>query len=349
MKESIRTLIEGRDLSREETSRVFDIIMAGEATAAQIAGFAVALRMKGETAEEIAGAASSMRRQAVFIDAGGLPVVDTCGTGGDAADTFNVSTAAALVTAGAGVPVAKHGNRAVSSRCGSADVLEALGVAVDAPPDLVETCIREVGIGFLFAPRLHPAMRHAGPARREIGVRTVFNMLGPLTNPAGAKGQLLGVFAPEWTETLAEVLKRLGCRRAFVVHGLDGMDEITTTTTTRVSELRDGAVQTYELDPLRYVPDGGDPESLRGGDPAYNAAIIRSILAGEPGPCRDIVCLNAAAAITAGGKADDLFQGMKLAAESIDSGRALAVLNGLIACTNGLPAGEAPGNREGRG
>jgi anthranilate phosphoribosyltransferase len=244
-----------------------------------------------------------MRRHAVFIDAGGLPVVDTCGTGGDAADTFNISTTAAFVTAGAGVPVAKHGNRAVSSRCGSADVLEELGVAVDAPPDLVETCIRVVGIGFLFAPRLHPAMRYAGPPRKELGVRTVFNMLGPLTNPAGAKG--LGVFAPEWTN-LGRRPEAIGCRRAFVVHGRDGMDEITTTATTRVSELRDGAVRTYELDPLRYIPDGGDSESLRGGEPAYNAAIIRSVLEGETGPRRDIVCLNAAAAIVAGGKADDL-------------------------------------------
>jgi len=334
MHEHIRSVIEGRNLSQEEMNSVFDQIMTGRATSAQIAGLVVALRMKGETVEEIAGAAAAMRRHAVFIDAGGLQVVDTCGTGGDHTDTFNISTAAAFVVAGAGVPVAKHGNRAISSRCGSADVLAELGVNIEAPPDVVEECIAEVGIGFLYAPKLHPAMKNAGPARKELGVRTIFNMLGPLTNPAGAKGQLIGVFAPELTETFAHVLQRLGCRRAFVVHGGDGMDEITSTATTRVSELNAGEIRTYEFEPLRYISDLSEPEALRGGDPALNAAILKQILSGARIPGRDIVCLNAAAAILTGDKAADFSQGMELARDSIDSGKALAVLENLVEHSN---------------
>jgi anthranilate phosphoribosyltransferase len=333
MKKYIKKVIEGQDLNMEEMTEAFDLIMAGGATSSQVAGFIVALRMKGETVEEITGAASSMRRHAIFIDAGGLPVVDTCGTGGDAADTFNISTTAAFVVAGAGVPIAKHGNRAISSECGSADVLAELGVNIEAPPEIVEECIKEMKIGFLYAPKLHPAMKHAGGVRRELGVRTIFNMLGPLTNPAGAKGQILGVFSPELTETFANALKLLGCKRAFVVCGQDGMDEITTTTLTRISELRDSAIRTYELDPLRYINDYSQPESIRGGDPSFNAEIVRRVLSGSDGPCRDIVCLNAACAIVAGGKADDLSMGMELAQVSIDSGRAMSVLKGLIELT----------------
>jgi len=334
MKQYLEKIIEGLDLTQSETSEAFDLIMSGEATAAQIGAFIVALRMKGETVDEIAGGASSMRRHAVFIDTGGRPVVDTCGTGGDACDTFNISTTVSLVVAGAGVPVAKHGNRAISSKCGSADLLIELGVDIKAAPETVEECIRDVGIGFLFAPKLHPAMKHAMGPRRELRVRTIFNMLGPLTNPAGAKGQIIGVFSSELTEALANVLRLLGSRRAFVVYGHDGMDEITTTTTTRVSELCAGKVKTYDLDPLQFMESYAKASDLAGGEPAINAAITRSVLSGEKGPCRDITCLNAAAAIVAGGKADDMTTALKLAQESIDSGKARKALEGLIAATN---------------
>lgn len=333
MKKFIEKLIAGNDLAKDETVEAFDMIMSGQATSAQIAGFIVALRIKGESVEEIAGGASSMRQHAVFVDPGGLPVVDTCGTGGDACDTFNVSTTAAFVVAGAGVPVAKHGNRAISSKCGSADLLSELGVNIEVDAGTVEECIQEVGIGFLYAPKLHPAMKHAMGPRRELGVRTIFNMLGPLTNPSGAKGQIIGVFSPELTEPFAEVLKLLGARRAFVVHGHDGMDEITTTAPTRVSELNQGRVKTYDLDPLGFLDDYADADQLAGGDPASNAAISLGILKGEKGPCRDIVCLNAAAAIAAGGKAEDIKQGWELAAESIDSGSAAKKLEGLVYAT----------------
>ena len=333
MKQYLQKIMERIDLTREEAAQAFDIIMSGEATPAQIGAFIVALRMKGESADEIAGGASSMRRHAVFIDTGGLPVVDTCGTGGDARDTFNISTTAAFITAGAGVPVAKHGNRAVSSKCGSADLLAALGVNIEVPPETVEECIRTVGIGFLYAPKLHPAMKHAMGPRRELGVRTIFNMLGPLTNPAGAKGQIIGVFSPELTEPFANVLRVLGSRRAFIVHGHDGVDEITTTTATRISELANGKVSTYEFDPLPFIGEYADAADLRGGDPATNAAITRDLLSGRKGPRRDIACLNAAAAIAAGGKAADLKQGWALAQASIDSGGALKALDGLIAAT----------------
>ena len=224
MKKYLEAILSGKDLTQSDCAEAFDLIMSGEATPAQIGAFIVALRMKGESVDEVAGGASSMRRHAVFVDCAGLPVVDTCGTGGDSSDTFNVSTTAAFVVAGAGVPVAKHGNRAISSQCGSADVLAELGVNLDVPPEVVEDCVQEAGIGFLFAPRLHPAMKHAMGPRRELGVRTIFNMLGPLTNPAGARSQIIGVFAPELTETFAQVLRLLGSRHAFIVHGHDGMD-----------------------------------------------------------------------------------------------------------------------------
>ncbi len=333
MKTYLSKLIEGRNLTQAETSEAFDVIMSGEATPAQIGAFITALRMKGETVDEIAGGAASMRRHAVFIDAGVLDVVDTCGTGGDSCDTFNVSTTAAFVVAGAGVPVAKHGNRAISSKCGSADLLKELGVNIEVSSTTVEDCVQDVGIGFLYAPKLHPAMKYAMGPRRELGVRTIFNMLGPLTNPAGAKGQIIGVFSAELTEPFAEVLRLLGSRCAFIVHGQDGMDEITTTTTTRISELRDGSVRTYEFDPLPFIDDYASPEDLAGGEAADNARITRDILAGEQGPCRDIVCLNAAAAIVAGGKAEDLKEGWALAQESIDTGAALEKLQQLVEAT----------------
>ena len=335
MKALLQKLLDRQNLSQPEVTGVFDGIMSGQVTPAQIGALLVGLRMKGETVEEIAGAASSMRRHAVFIDPGGLPVVDTCGTGGDSKQTFNISTTAAFIVAGAGVPVAKHGNRAISSQCGSADVLAQLGVNIEAPPEVVEQCIREVGIGFLYAPKLHPAMKHAMGPRRELGVRTIFNMLGPLTNPAGAKGQVLGVFSPQLTEPLAHVLRLLGSRRAFVVHGHDGMDEITTTTATRVSELRDGAVRTYEVDPLQFFEACSEPEEFRGGDPACNADVLTRVLSGEPGGCRHVACINAAAAIVAGGKARDLKEGLALAFASIDGGKAMAALKGLVERSKG--------------
>jgi anthranilate phosphoribosyltransferase len=333
MKQYLQKVTSGEDLTQAEMVEAFDLIMAGEATPAQIAGFIVALRMKGESISEIAGGAESMRRHSVFIDCMGLPVVDTCGTGGDSCDTFNISTTAAFVVAGAGVPVAKHGNRAISSACGSADVLMALGVNLEVTTDVVEDCIRDVGIGFMYAPKLHPAMKHAMGPRRELGLRTIFNMLGPLTNPAGAKGQIIGVFASELTEPFADVLRLLGSKRAFIVHGQDGMDELTTTTTSRVSELNQGSVRTYEFDPIGLIDDYADASDLVGGDPEMNAGITRSILGGEKGPRRDIVCLNAGAAIAAGGKADSLREGWSLAQQSIDSGKALAALEGLVAET----------------
>jgi len=333
MKTFLQKLVEGRDLTQAEAAAAFDLIMSGQATPTQIGALIATLRMKGESVDEITGAAVSMRRHAVYIDTGGLEVIDTCGTGGDACGTFNISTTAALVAAGAGVPVAKHGNRAITSRCGSADLLLALGVNIEAPPDVVETCIREAGIGFLFAPKLHPAMKHAMGPRQELGIRTIFNMLGPLTNPAGARGQIIGVFSPELTEPFAEVLRRLGSRRAFVVHGHDGMDEITTTTTTRISELLHGQIRTYEFSPLELIGDYAPLASLAGGDPRQNAEITRRILDGEHSPQRDIVCLNAAAAIVAGGKAPDLRAAWELAQESIDSGRARSALHKLVEIT----------------
>jgi anthranilate phosphoribosyltransferase len=330
VKQYLQKLIEKKNLGEHEMSEAFDQIMTGAATPAQLGAFLAALRMKGETVDEIAGASSSMRRHAVFVDPRGKQVVDTCGTGGDSLGTFNISTTAAFVVAGAGVPVAKHGNRSITSRCGSADVLAQLGVNLDAPPETMEECLQEIGIGFLFAPKLHPAMKHAMGPRRELGFRTLFNLLGPLSNPAGAKCQVVGVFAPELTEMFAEVLRRLGSKRVFVVHGHDGMDEITVTGTTRISELRDGAIRTYNLDPYQFIESLAKPEELHGGDPAANAEITRAVLAGDKGARRDIVCLNAAAGIVVGGKAETLLEGFALAAQSIDSGRAMQALVGLV-------------------
>lgn len=334
MKEYLSKVIENTDLSADEMTSAMNLIMEGEATPAQIAAFITALRMKGESVEEVAGAAASMRKHATYIDAGAQSVVDTCGTGGDGLNTFNISTACAFVTAGAGVCVAKHGNRAVSSKCGSADVLMATGVNLEVESYVMEQCIQENGIGFLFAPKMHPAMKYAIGPRRELGIRTIFNMLGPLTNPAGATGQVLGVFAPELTEMFANALNNLGTRRAFIVHGLDGLDEISVCRETRVSELRDGQVRTYELSAEMLFGEFAEPEELAGGDPEENAKIMRDILSGKTkGGARKVVLLNAAAAIVAGEKADRIEDGLKLAAESIDSGAALAKLNTLIEAT----------------
>lgn len=335
IKAMLAKLVAGNDLSTAELAAVMDRIIAGDAPPTQIAGFIVALRMKGETVAEVTGAAASMRRHATFIDAGARTVVDTCGTGGDGANTFNISTAAAFVAAGAGLCVAKHGNRAVSSRCGSADVLAALGVNLDAEPPVIEQCLQEHGIGFLFAPKMHPAMKHVVGLRRELGIRTIFNMLGPLTNPAGATGQVLGVFSPELTEMFACVLRELGTRRALVVHGSDGLDEITCTGTTRVSELRDGQVRTYEISADALLGDSCSAADLAGGNPRENAAILRAVLDGEPGAPQSVVLLNAAAAIVAGEKAETLAEGLEQARHAIKSGAARGKLDALIEATRG--------------
>jgi anthranilate phosphoribosyltransferase len=327
----LEQLIKGEDLSPTEITVTMNTIMAGNANTAQIAAFLMGLRAKGETPAEVAAAAGVMRKHATLVDAGARSVIDTCGTGGDGAGTFNISTTTAFVAAGAGVCVAKHGNRAVTSKCGSADVLAALGVNITVDPMVMEECIQENGIGFLFAPNMHPAMKHVMPTRRELGIRTIFNMLGPLTNPAAATGQVLGVFSPGLTEMFAEALRDLGCRRAYVVHGEDGLDEITCTGNTRVSELRDGNIRTYDLAPELLIGETFDSEELEGGDPDQNAKILRGILDGSiQGAPRAVVLLNSAAAIVVGEKADTLDEGLAIAKESIDSGAALAKLEILI-------------------
>jgi anthranilate phosphoribosyltransferase len=321
------------DLNAREMAEAMTEIFSGNVTDAQIGAFIAALATKGETGEELAGAARAMRRKAVRIQVAASPVVDTCGTGGDASHTFNISTTAAFVVAGCGITVAKHGNRSVSSRCGSADLLEALGVNLEASPDVVEEAVRETGIGFLFAPRFHGAMRHAAKARKEVGIRSIFNMVGPLTNPAGASCQLLGVYAPELTEMFAGALLLLGAKRAFVVHGLDGLDEISVCAPTRVSELSDGVIRTYEITPERFFGGCADPTDLAGGGPEENARIFRTILAGEKGAKRNVVLINAAAALVAAGKAGDLKAGIALAKTAIDSGAAAAKLDALARYT----------------
>ena len=333
--EALKKVVEGIDLSAQEMAQVMDVIMHGNATNVQIAALLIALRMKGESIGEVTGAAQTMRDNAVFIDGGTGTVVDTCGTGGDGANTFNISTTAAFVVAGAGVSVAKHGNRSSSSMCGSADVLAALGFNLDVDPVLMEQSIQNNGIGFLFAPKMHPAMKYVMPVRRELKLRTIFNILGPLTNPASASGQVIGVFSPALTELFAEVLKNLGSRRAFIVHGHDGLDEITCTETTRVTELRDGIIKTYELYPEMLVGQTFDSEDLAGGDANTNAAITLEILKGERHDgARAVVILNAAAAIVAGEKVDTLEEAIKLAEKSIDSGAALDKMNKLIEASN---------------
>ena len=334
IREAIQKIMAGDALTEAEMTDTMNEIMEGKTTDAQIACFLTALRLKGETIEEITGAARVMRDKATPVPTKHSLVVDTCSTGGTGLNHFNISTTSAIVTAGAGVPVAKHGNRGVTRQSGSANVLMALGVNIEIGPEHVGRCIDEVGIGFLFAPALHGAMKYAIGPRREIGIRTIFNALGPLTNPAGAQAQVLGVYAPELTETHANVLNNLGCKHAFVVHGDDGLDDITTTTTTRVSELRNGTVKTYTLDPTTLGIPRAEPEVLLGGAPEENAEIIVNLLKGEKGPKRDIVVLNAGAAIVASGKVDSLDAGIELASESIDSGEALAKLRALKSMSN---------------
>jgi anthranilate phosphoribosyltransferase len=329
----IEKLHRRQDLTVDEAAAAMSEIMEGRAQPAQIAGFLVGLGMKGERPAEIVGLAQTMRARAVKLSRSYAPVFDTCGTGGDGANTFNVSTVAALVVAGCGVRVAKHGNRSVSSRCGSADLFEALGVNVAAPPEVVERCLDEAGLAFFFAPTFHPSMRHAAQARRDLGVRTAFNLLGPLTNPAGAARQLVGVPRPELTELVARSLGLLGSERAWVVHGADGLDEISTTGYTKVSECRDGAVNTFYVHPSDFGLPKAAPADLKGADAAANAAIARSILAGRPGPARDIVALNAGVALFVAGRADRIADGIAEAGRAIDEGRAQAALERLVACS----------------
>ena len=350
--EAVRTLVEKKDLTRIEAAAAMEAIMSGAATNAQIAAFLTALRMKGETVEELIGFAQVMRQKAVRVRTRGEEVaaltgtdremlIDTCGTGGDAAGTFNVSTATAFVVAGAGLKVAKHGNRSVSSLCGSADVVETLGINLELSPAQVARCVDEVGIGFLYAPLLHTAMKHVMAARREMGVRTVFNMLGPLTNPANANAQVIGVYSRALTEPLARVLAELGTIRAFVVHGADGLDEISNTGESEISEVREGVVRSYTVRPEDFGIPRATIRDLQGGDREENAQIIRRILQGETGPKRDIVLMNAAAALVVGARAKDLKEGVALAAHSIDSGSARAKLEALVALSQKLAAERA--------
>ena len=322
------------DLSTDEAGEAMAVIMRGEAAPAQIAGLLVGLTMKGERPSELVGFARTMRHEAVRLSAPADEVFDTCGTGGDRSGTFNISTAAALVVAACGVRVAKHGNRSVSSRCGSADVLEALGVNITASPAVVERCLREVGLAFFFAPTFHPAMRHAAQARKDLGVRTAFNLLGPLTNPASASRQIVGVPRPELTELIARALLLLGSTRAWVVHGADGLDELSTTGYTKVSECRAGAVQTFYVHPADYGLAKASLDALKGGDAADNAQRIREILDGADGPTRNVVLLNAGAALFVADRSDSVQSGIAAAAEAIDSGRARDLLARLVEVSN---------------
>lgn len=322
------------DLTVDEAAGAMETIMDGHAAPAQIAGFLIGLAMKGERPDEIVGLARTMRARAAKLSRSFAPVFDTCGTGGDGAHTFNVSTVAAVVLAACGVRVAKHGNRSASSKCGSADLLEALGVNVAAPPPVVERCLEQAGIAFLFAQVFHPSMRHAGPTRKELGVRTAFNLLGPLTNPAGAARQLVGVPRPELTELVARSLAQLGAERAWVVHGADGLDEISTTGYTKVSECRAGAVNTFYLHPADVGLPKSARDDLRGGEAADNACIARAILAGAKGPQRDVVLLNAGASLLIAARVSSVPEGIATAADAIDSGRAAQVLARLVALSH---------------
>jgi anthranilate phosphoribosyltransferase len=335
-----RIATHGQSLSREGARTVMAEVLSGKCTDSQIAGLLVGLRMKGETVEEIVGFAEAIRAAAIPLnlrnnstvdvsDTERDALVDTCGTGGDTSGTFNISTATAFVVAGAGVRVAKHGNRSISSKCGSADVMEALGVNINLPSERLVACLKEVGIAFLFAPLMHSAMKHVQTARRELKLRTVFNLLGPLTNPANASAQVVGVYSVELVEKLAEALSMLGVRRALVVHGLDGLDEITLTGPTRIAEVRDSEVHTYEVTPEEFGMPRAGLKDISGGDAAANAAIIREILSGKTSARRDVVLLNAAAALVAAGKATHLTDGIPLAAQAIDSGAAQKKLDDL--------------------
>jgi len=337
IKEAIAKLVEGQNLTEAEAQSAMNQIMEGEATNAQIGAFLAAMRLKGETVAELVGCARAMRASAVKVVCQQSDLVDTCGTGGDGTGTFNISTLVALVAAGAGLIVAKHGNRSVSSQCGSADVLEALGVNLELGPEEIARCIETVGIGFLFAQRLHPAMKNVALPRRELGIRTIFNVLGPLTNPASASIQLLGVYSPDLTEPLAHVLRTLGTKRALVVHGHDGLDELSTTGINKITRLSDGEISTFELDPASLGLSPATLDDLKGGPVQENVQITMGmLLRGEKGPRRDIVLLNAAAIMVAAGKAADFASGLALANESMDSGQALKKLEQLIRLSQSL-------------
>lgn len=330
-KRALSKVASKKNLSGAESAEVFGEIMSGEVDEAIMAAFLTALKMKGETVDEVVGAASAMRARATFINAGSAAPIDTCGTGGDGMNTFNISTTSAFIAAGAGVPVAKHGNRAATSKCGSGDVLGELGFNLDVHASVMEHCLQEEGIAFLFAPKMHPAMRFAAPVRKALGFRTIFNLLGPLVNPAGATGQVVGVFEAGYTEFVAECLNRMGVRRAFVVHAADGMDEISVCTPTRVSELRDCSIKTSEFNPRKYFPDGANFSDLKGGDVKVNAQILLDVLSGKlRNGARDICLLNAAAAIVVGGKTDDFGAALEMARDSLDSGAALKKLKTLV-------------------
>ena len=327
---AIASVVEQQDLSAADMEAVMRTIMTGQATAAQIGGFLIGLRMKGETVDEIAAAAKVMRDLATRVDVDGPHLVDTCGTGGDGASTFNISTASAIVTAAAGGRVAKHGNRSVSSSSGSADVLEAAGVRLDLTPAQVAACIDQVGVGFLFAPQHHSAMKHAIGPRKEMRVRTLFNLLGPLTNPAGAPNQVLGVFSPDWVEPLAEVLQQLGSEHVLVVHAEDGLDEISIAAPTRVAELKAGTISVYTITPEDFGLQRGGLSAIAVDDAAQSLAMINAVFAGQPGPARDIVCLNAGAAIYAAGLVASLADGVTRASEVIQDGKAAATFTALV-------------------
>src|SRR6266700_5713017 len=333
LKSIIGKVATGATLSRDEAASAFDSMMSGEATTSQMGGLLMALRVRGETVDEITGAVSAMRAKMLRVKAPSN-AVDVVGTGGDGSGSVNVSTCASFVVAGAGVPVAKHGNRALSSRSGAADVLSSLGVRIDVPPDHISRCIAQAGIGFMFAPAHHPAMRHVGPTRVELGTRTIFNLLGPLSNPAGVKRQMVGVFSRQWVEPLATVLKHLGSERAYVVHGSDGLDEITTAGPTHVAALENGAVRTFEITPEDVGLAKVKPEALRGGDADENAAALLDVLKGKSGAFRDVAVLNAAAALVVAARAKDLKQALALAQKSIDSGEAASRLQRLVAISN---------------
>ena len=335
IKEALNKVIDKVDLTKDEMISIMTQIMEGQVESSQLGAFLTALRMKGESISEIVGAAQVMRNKAERLKLTADYIVDTCGTGGDGADTFNISTAAAFVVAGSGITVAKHGNRAVSSRSGSADVLKCLGVNIEADKAIVEKCIDEVGIGFLFAPLMHRAMKHAAGVRRELGIRTIFNLLGPLTNPAGAHAQVVGLYDPSRLEQIANVLKQLGSRHAFVVNGCDGLDEITLTGNTRICELVQGKIKEYLLHPDDFGFQACKPEDLTGGSPEENAEIIDHILSGEKGPQRDIVLMNSSVAIIAGGRADGLVEAIDIACQAIDTGSAKKKLNDLCKASHG--------------
>jgi len=333
-RDHLKRIIDGNDLNETQMAEMMTELFSGGLTDAQVGAMMAALATKGETFTELAGAARAMRRKALRIDVPAASIVDTCGTGGDSSNTFNISTTTAFVVAGCGAVVAKHGNRSVSSKCGSADLLEALGVNLNVDPEIVEEAVADIGIGFLFAPLYHSAMKYAATARKEIGLRSIFNMLGPLTNPAAANCQLLGVYSPKLTEMFAEALKLLGAKRALVVHGHDGLDEISVCAPTRVSELKDGMIRTYDITPEQFFGKSADPRDLVGGTAEDNATITRKILTGEKGPCRDVVLINSAGALMAAGMVDTFQAGIDMAAAAIDQGKASEKLSKLVEITN---------------